>query len=169
VASIWQYEQQRFANATDGKPAPLLIKDLYHQYFEPRLVEKLEDWDNMYDDYLNNVWYYINKDDKSKDWDNFHDQKYVWHMRKPEDFKHDEEKKAHTSFEACKNACTVVDDCLQFRWQDDACAMSKNFRLGNPMQGTDKQKERWMSGWAVEKINKWIADQGECKVQFPGA
>ncbi|KAL5433801.1 hypothetical protein PMIN07_000799 [Paraphaeosphaeria minitans] len=169
IASIWQYEQKRFANATDGKPAPLLIKDLYYEYFAPRLVEKLEDWDNMYDDYLTNVWYYIDKNDKSKDWDNFHDQKYIWHMRKPEDFKHKEEKKAYKSFDNCKEACNVVDDCLQFRWQDDACAMSKNFRLGNPMEKKENNKERWMSGWAVQKIEKWIADQGECKVQFPGA
>ncbi|KAF1967482.1 hypothetical protein BU23DRAFT_542799 [Bimuria novae-zelandiae CBS 107.79] len=168
VGSIWQYEQERFVNATDGKPAPLLIKDLYYKYFAPRLTDKLEDWDNMYDDYLNNVWYYIDYDDKSKDWEHFHDQKYVWHRRKPKDHKHDEEKNAHKSFENCKKACDVVDECLQFRWQDDACAMSKNFRLGNPMEHKDG-KERWTSGWAVKKIEKWIADQGECQVKFPEA
>jgi len=123
----------------------------------------------MYDDYLNNVWYYIDKDDASKDWENFHDQKYVWHMRKPGDMKHEEEKTAHKSFEACKKACDVVDGCLQFRWQDDACAMSKNFRLGEPKEKKKEEKERWMSGWAVKKIEKWIADQPECKVKFPSA
>lgn len=122
----------------------------------------------MYDDYLNNVWYYIDYDNNKDMWDDFHDQKYVWHRRKPEDQKHDAEKVAHKSFDKCKAACDVVADCMQFRWQDDACAMSKNFRLGNPMEKKEG-KQRWSSGWNVKRINQWIKDQGECKVKFPSA
>lgn len=120
----------------------------------------------MYDDYLNNVWYYLDKDDKNHDWENFHDQKYIWHMKDKNQL-NDLEKKAHKSFDDCRKACESLDECLQFRWQDDACAMSKNFRLGNPMRKEDEPSKRWMSGWDVEKINKWIDAQDECVPSFP--
>ena len=118
----------------------------------------------MFDDYMTNVWYYY--DDNSKDWEKFHDQKYVWHRREPKDQAHEEERSAHKSFEHCKRACHAVDECLQYRWQDDACAMSKNFRLGNPMEEKEG-KERWRSGWAVDKIEKWISEHPCGEVQFP--
>lgn len=168
VASIWDFEQRRLANHSGPVSTlpPLLIKDLYYEYFQPKLVQKLEDWDNMYDDYLNNVWYYLDKDDKNHDWENFHDQKYIWHMKDKNQL-NDLEKKAHKSFDDCRKACESLDECLQFRWQDDACAMSKNFRLGNPMRKEDEPSKRWMSGWDVEKINKWIDAQDECVPSFP--
>ncbi|CAI6332811.1 unnamed protein product [Periconia digitata] len=166
VANIWEFEQSRIANHSGPASTvpPLLIKDLYYEYFKPRLVPKLEDWDNMNDDYLDNVWYYFNRKRKSRTWKEENGQ-YMDHLRKGD--LSPEERRAHRSFEDCRIACEAVDECLQFRWQDDICAMSKNFRLGNPKRIEDEQHMRWMSGWAVKKINDWINSQEECVPKFP--
>ncbi|KAJ9143507.1 Glycoprotein-N-acetylgalactosamine 3-beta-galactosyltransferase 1 [Pleurostoma richardsiae] len=153
ISSFWDFERRRYAAQNmPSAPLPLTIKDIYTEFLAPKLVAKREDWDNLSDD-----WYYLDASSPNHEWEDWR----VGRAKKDED-KSALEKRAHLSFDDCRRACESVGDCFQFRWQDECCGMSRAFMLGKPVKKESKPKKRSMSGWDVQKIQKWVAEQGEC-------
>ena len=160
ISSFWEFERRRYAAQNLPTAPPVLtMKDIYTEFLAPKLQHKREDWDNLSDD-----WYYLDKDSKDHEWEDWR----LGRTRQESDL-NELEKKAHLSFENCRKACESVDECFQFRWSNDCCGFSKAFMLGKPVKKDSNEKKRSMSGWAVEKIHKWIDEQGECKkINWPG-
>jgi hypothetical protein len=64
---------------------------------------------------------------------------------------------------ACQNACNLVEDCVQWRYNADAdgeCHLGKVIRLGRTSAGASDQK--WTSGWMMERIGE-ETQKWECK------
>lgn len=160
ISSFWEFERRRYAAQNLPTAPPVMtMRDIYTEFLAPKLQHKREDWDNLSDD-----WYYLDKEAKDHEWEDWR----VGRMRDEADM-NALEKEAHLSFEHCRKACESVDECFQFRWADDCCGFSKAFMLGKPVKKASDESKRSMSGWAVEKIHKWIEEQGECKkIQWPG-
>lgn len=149
VSEFWEFESQRYASTQ----SPLVLKEVYHMFFEPKLVPMREDWDNHSDD-----WFYIDSDAQDHEWEDWRVGKAV-----SEEDKSELEKKAHEGFDDCARACEEHEECFQFVWQDDCCGMKRSFKLGRPVKREEEEKMRAKSGWDVAKIKKWVKDQGECK------
>ncbi|KAG6041953.1 hypothetical protein E4U41_000068 [Claviceps citrina] len=143
ISDLYALEKERkFAK-------PLRIKDLYHKFMGPHLVASRADWDNLSDDV-----FYLNASIA-----NYQD----WELeRAKKDGLSDEEAVAYKSFDDCKTACLSLDNCLQFRYQNHICATSDKIRHGKPTKTDKDDSKRYMSGWNVEKIKKWIEKQGDC-------
>ncbi|KAK3385592.1 hypothetical protein B0H63DRAFT_393569 [Podospora didyma] len=162
ISSFWSFERQLY-HAQDGnaKHQPLLIRDIYDRYVAPRIVEKLEDWDNLSNDRI-----YLDTSE-GRNWEKW----MLNRMQKPEKY-NEFEKKAHMSFEDCGAACKSLGktECFQYKYTDGQCLMASSIRLGKPVKKESDEKRRLMSGWAVEKIDDWIKKQGSCsKVHWPEA
>lgn len=149
VSEFWDFERRRYINTQ----TPLVLKEVYHVFFEPKLLPVREDWDNHSDD-----WFYMGSDPQDYEWEDWRVVRAV-----KEEEKSDLEKKAHESFEDCGRACEEHNECFQFVWQDDCCGMKRSFMLGRPVKREQEEKKRVKSGWNVVKIKKWVSDQGECK------
>lgn len=138
-----------YALERDQKFKTMRIKDLYHKFVGPQLVEARPDWDNMSDDvyYLNNTL---------ADYED-------WQVNGAKtDGLSDEEGEAHKSFNACKTACVSLEDCFQFRYQNGICSIAHKFKHGKPVKKDDDGFKRYMSGWNVEKIEKWVERYDDC-------
>lgn len=149
ISEFWEFEHRRSAN----DQRPLVFKDVYHRYLEPKLVEMREDWDNHSDD-----WFYIDFDAKDRAWEDWRVDRAVEDKEKSE-----LEKKAHESFDDCARACEAHDECFQFGWKDNCCGMKRSFVLGWPVKKEKVERKRTKSGWDIAKINDWVKDQGDCK------
>ncbi|KAG8160476.1 hypothetical protein KVR01_010012 [Diaporthe batatas] len=154
VSQFWAFERKRFAQTQK----PLLFKEIYHEYFEPKLIPMRQDWDNYSDG-----WYYLDQGSKDHDWED-------WRIQRStnEDRKSELQKLAHLSAEDCARACDEHVECFQWSYKNECCAMKKTFQLGRPIKRPKEDKERMTSGWPVTKIDRWIEKQGECKqVHWP--
>ncbi|ROW06776.1 hypothetical protein VMCG_04145 [Cytospora schulzeri] len=149
VSEFWEFERRRYAK----NQRPLVLKEVYHAFMEPKLVKMREDWDNQSDD-----WFYIDFDAQDHSWEDWRVGRAVG-----EEDKSELQKKAHESFDDCARACEEHDECFQFVWQDDCCGMKRSIMLGRPVKKDNEEKKRPKSGWDVVKIKKWVEDQGECK------
>lgn len=161
ISTFWEFEQRRYmiASTKGSKPRPLVIKEIYHEFLEPKLKYRRVDWDND-----SNDWYYIDRHASNHKWEDWRLDRAV-----EEKEKSDTEKSAHMSFQHCKAACESHSECFQFNFQDDCCGMKRSFLLGKPVKRAKPSKKRSMSGWDVAKIEKWVKDQGECdEVKWPG-
>lgn len=131
----------------------LRIKDLYHKFMGPQLVEARPDWDNLAED----VYYLNNATTTYEDWEinraRFGDLT-------------EEEAAAHKSFDDCKKACLSLDNCFQFRYQNGICGIAHKFKHGKPIAKGDDDSKRYMSGWNVEKIKSWIEEHDNCGNSF---
>ncbi|KAH8884908.1 hypothetical protein GQ53DRAFT_660915 [Thozetella sp. PMI_491] len=158
ISTFWEFERKRYASQNlPSTPPALRIKDIYYEYLHPKLQKTREDWDNGADDR-----FYLDRDDKRWDWQ----KDRVWDTDKYTDL----QKKAHGSFEDCRAACESLpfEECFMYQYTDGLCSTSRSFQLGKPVKKEDDKKKRIMSGWDVDKIKKWISDQGECsKVRWP--
>jgi hypothetical protein len=156
INAFWAYESKRYASQDlPSSPPPLRIKDIYDEFFAPKLVPSREDWDNLSDDV-----FYLNSSTRDfEEWE--------VNRAKKKDMNEFEEA-AHLSFDNCRAACESLKDCFQYRFQDGICGTSWAFKLGKPMKKASQEKKRWMSGWDVAKIKQWIEKQGDCgKVKWP--
>ncbi|KAJ0125242.1 glycosyltransferase family 31 protein [Diaporthe amygdali] len=154
VSAFWEFERQRYTRTQE----PLLLKEVYYEYFEPKLVPVREDWDNQSDNL-----YYIDLDSPDHTWED-------WRItRAPrEEDKSELEKLAHLSADDCARACDEHNDCMQYSYKNDCCGMKGSFQLGKPVKRPQEEKERMTSGWAVAKIERWIEQQGDCEdVSWP--
>ena len=149
VSEFWEFERKRYTE----KQGPLLFKEVYHEYFEPKLIPVRQDWDNHSDG-----WYYIDLDSPDHDWED-------WRInRSIEDGdKSKLEKVAHLSAADCARACEEQVDCFQWTYVNECCGMKTSFQLGKPVKRPNEDKDRMTSGWPVAKIERWVDAQGECK------
>ncbi|OAQ73253.1 glycosyltransferase family 31 protein [Pochonia chlamydosporia 170] len=148
ISDIYAFEKERKFQKM------LRIKDLYHKFMGPELVEARPDWDNLSEDV-----YYLNKTRAAyEDWEL---------GRAKNDDLSAEEAEAYKSFDDCKKACLSMDNCFQFRYQNSICAVAHKFMHGKPVKKGDDDSKRYMSGWNVKKIKEWIEEQADCdKKQF---
>lgn len=156
ISSFWEYERKRYQT----KQTPLLFKDVYQEFVEPKLQRSREDWDNHADD-----WFYIDFEDPHHEWEEWRVGRSV-----TEDEKTETERKAHLNWQNCQAACEEHKDCFQFKWTDDCCSMHRSIRLGRPTKKGKDEKKRIMSGWNLGLIDKWNREYGDCKdrVDWPG-
>jgi hypothetical protein len=166
ISTFWDFERRHFWTLASQSPAalaarrPLLLRDIYAEFLAPKLVRAREDWDNLADDV-----YYFDADSPEREWESWR----LGRLRK-QDGMSAAEKKAHLGFSECRAACESVgpDACMSFKWSDGLCGFGRAFQLGKPTKREDEQQKRTMSGWPVAKIEKWIAEQGECtSIEWP--
>ncbi|KAM3067334.1 hypothetical protein ACMFMG_005308 [Clarireedia jacksonii] len=72
------------------------------------------------------------------------------------------EKEAYKSFEKCGEACKKNSECFQWAWYDKTCRLQTSFRLGNFQAPSEDGKVVYKSGWMVDRINEWTAENA-CK------
>ncbi|KAL2817326.1 hypothetical protein BJX63DRAFT_109712 [Aspergillus granulosus] len=72
--------------------------------------------------------------------------------------------KINGSIETCREACKGLEQCFQWRYNSNGeCDVStQSFRLGGKKMPEDNGEKRWYSGWNIEAIEKWRAEN-ECK------
>ena len=71
----------------------------------------------------------------------------------------------HNSVEACRNACTEDQSCLQFSWVQGECRLSRVVKFGRPDDDSAKDGEgkgEMTSGWLTERIKAWM-EVNECR------
>ncbi|KAG6001578.1 hypothetical protein E4U54_001043 [Claviceps lovelessii] len=147
VSELYAFEKER--NFTQ----PLRIKDLFHKFVGSTLTESRSDWDNLSDNvYLLNTSMADYGDNELG--------------RAKKDGLSDLEAVAWRSFDDCKKACLSLDNCFQFRYQNYICAISHRILHGRPSRPEKDDSKRYMSGWNLEKISKWVKEKGECDEPF---
>ncbi|KAF9874386.1 hypothetical protein CkaCkLH20_07949 [Colletotrichum karsti] len=156
ISSFWEYEHKRYSDKSLPNPPPVTrIKDIYFEFFAPKMQPERADWDNAADD----RFYLDESANKHQDWQ--------LNRAKLDDLS-PEEKDAHKSFAQCRKACEVDDACFSFQHRDGVCGFSWAWKLGHPVKKESQEEKRLMSGWDVRKINAWIEKQGECgPVKWP--
>lgn len=155
VSSFWRFEKQFYESNGTSYPT-LRFKDIYHEFVAPKLKSRRNDWDNMSDDV---VYLDPSRGEKYLPWQRERDRlrKLQYQLHVP-----DIEMNAYKSFEDCGKLCKSVNNCFQFTYHAGACIYSRSFKLGKPTLRTDKEEDRWISGWEVERIQKWVEEQGQC-------
>lgn len=156
ISTFWDWERRRYdAQAKPTALPPLLLRDVYREFVEPKLRKQRRDWDNLSDD-----TFYLDKDTHKGDW-------RVDRLKKEDDMNEFEEK-AHLSAEHCAAACDSVgtNNCFQWLWVDSVCAFANSFKLGAPVKVEGDVRKRMISGWMIDKIKK-LADERECDVTWP--
>ncbi|KAK0724601.1 hypothetical protein B0H67DRAFT_482530 [Lasiosphaeris hirsuta] len=154
INTFWNFERDfRRAQGHGSAQQPLLIKDIYHHYFESKLQARRDDWDNHSDD---RFYLETNSTYEWEDWQ-------VERVRDQNSY-NEFQAKAHLSFEACEAACQSLDDheCFQFQYRDGACSTSKSFQLGKPVKNDGNDSHRTSSGWDVKKIQKFATEHAKC-------
>ncbi|KAK0611898.1 glycosyltransferase family 31 protein [Immersiella caudata] len=154
IDEFWSFE--RSWNSV-SRYRPLLIKDVYHQYLGPKLQSIREDWDNN-----SNDQHYFDPTSRSQDWSDKKDKV------KDRDKYNAAEKVAHLSAGKCAAACKSAKECFQWKYYHGLCSFHKEFSMGKPVKRHPDSAKQVISGWDVEKILKWINDQGDCgRVDWP--
>lgn len=155
INSFWHFERKQTRKQTTR---PLLLRDIYDEFLAPHLNETRADWDNLADNR-----FYLDPERKWSDWQ-------LKRTKKAEEY-NEQEKKAHKSFEDCGAACKSLGagDCFRYKYVDGACSISNAFIMGKPVKPADDDKDRTMSGWDMDKIKAWIAEQPPCSddVKWP--
>ncbi|KAI5928180.1 hypothetical protein F4810DRAFT_647354 [Camillea tinctor] len=151
ISTFWEFERQFYHKRSFSltRQRPLLFRDIYEEFLAPKIQLKRQDWDNL----SNDVRYF--------DFEADHTESQI-SRAKQNDFS-PYERDAHKSFEHCRKMCSEVEDCFQFSYHNETCTYHKGFLLGKPRKKADKESERWVSGWAVDKIRAWIQEQGQCE------
>ncbi|EFZ01365.2 glycosyltransferase family 31 protein [Metarhizium robertsii ARSEF 23] len=143
ISDLYAFEKERKFKKM------LRIKDLYHKFMSPELVEARPDWDNLSEDV-----YYLNSTRAEYD---------EWDLAKAKtENLSDAEADAYKSFDDCKKACLSMTNCFQFRYQNSICGISHKIKHGKPAKKGNDDSKRYMSGWNVENIKKWVEEQGDC-------
>ncbi|KEY66949.1 hypothetical protein S7711_06898 [Stachybotrys chartarum IBT 7711] len=130
--------------------SPMRIKDIYHQFVEPRLKPFRADWDNMSDD-----WMYVSKELY------LHLEEWQRDRVKQKQLSKTEEK-AHLNSASCREACENHDDCFQWKYEEQICSFAASFKHGRPAKPSTKMAERALSGWNVNKIKAWVIEHDDC-------
>ncbi|RDW82714.1 hypothetical protein BP6252_03826 [Coleophoma cylindrospora] len=68
------------------------------------------------------------------------------------------EKVAHESFANCRKVCAEKQECFQFVWWKDTCKLGLSFRLGKYQEADRLGEGTVSSGWMVQRIRDWTAE-----------
>ncbi|KAI1214372.1 glycosyltransferase family 31 protein [Annulohypoxylon truncatum] len=155
ISSFWKFEKQ-FYESQGAPQATIRFRDIYHEFVEPKLKPRRDDWDNMSEDV---VYLDPNRGDTFLPWQREKDRlKKLQHQLHVPSI----EMNAYKSFEDCRKLCKTVNDCFQFSYHAGACIYNKSFRLGKPTMKAGNRDDKWISGWDVERIQAWVEEQGQC-------
>ncbi|KAM0357020.1 hypothetical protein ACHAP4_006727 [Fusarium culmorum] len=184
VSDAWHFEKTRH------KKGPVQIREMYHQFWAPRLESEHDEWDNLSDDVC-----YIGFGSEAQAKASDHQR----NRQRKEGDKNAVEQQAHRSKEHCAKVCEsdglgisendyygLKDDnernkmiknrynqkrgdknwnasrrCFQWRYHNNICCVAKSFKRGKPRK-EPKPEEKWTSGWFVQGINDWIDAKGDC-------
>lgn len=150
ISNFWEFEKRFYDSLEPGSNRTLLLKDIYKEFLEPRLEAEREDWDNLSEDV-----YYLDLEVREYE---------EWQLdRAKKENLSKLEQNAHKSFNDCARMCHDVKECFQFRFHDGICSYQRSFLLGRPMKRENKEDQRWMSGWGVDKIKAWVEENNECR------
>ncbi|KHN94099.1 uncharacterized protein MAM_08029 [Metarhizium album ARSEF 1941] len=144
INDLYAFERkQQFAKS-------ITIKDVYDRFVANHLRESRSDWDNGSEDV-----YYLDREAKSYG-------ESELDKAKTGDLSA-QEREAHKSSAGCKEACYSQEDCFQWRHRDGICGLAYGkIRLGDAVKGDGDEVTRSSSGWHMERINKWVDEQGSC-------
>ncbi|KAM0557148.1 hypothetical protein ACHAPJ_005411 [Fusarium lateritium] len=184
VSAAWHFEQTR------EKQGFIQIREMYHEFWGPKLEPEHDEWDNLSDD----VCYIgFGADAQAKATD------HQKNRQRKENEKNAVEQHAHQSKEHCAKVCEseglnisendyygLKDDkerhdmiksrydqkrgdkewhasrrCFQWRYHNNVCCVARSFKRGKPRR-EPKPEEKWTSGWFVQGINDWIDAKGDC-------
>ncbi|KAI2463836.1 glycosyltransferase family 31 protein [Annulohypoxylon bovei var. microspora] len=148
--------EKRFYESQGTSQPTLRFKDIYHEFVAPKLKSRRGDWDNMSEDVV-----YL---------DPGHGERYLPWQKEKDRLKKLQyqlhvpaiEMNAYKSYEDCRKLCKAVNNCFQFSYHAGACIYNKSFKLGKPTLKADKEEDKWISGWNVERIRAWVEEQGQC-------
>ena len=133
---------------------PILLRDVYARFAAPILEQApaRDDWDNLSDDRL-----FL---DPARTWEQ-------WELNRQGDRGRlgEPEQRAHETADACARACHAAPEgeCFQWAWREDGrCAWGRAFKVGRPVKG-DSPRGHTHSGWDIDRIRHWAAQQGECE------
>lgn len=154
MSLFWEFEVKRqLAGPNTTQPNPVLIRDMYVEYFLPRATDSRDDWNNVSKDVI-----YLNRTATEDEGAAVPDDKK----------KTDVEKAAHASLEDCRAACEAMADCFQFSYvYEGKCSLSKSFKIGYPASPAEEPAKRTTSVWLTDRIKAWIEEEGECEPKWP--
>lgn len=137
------YEFERLLSKE--KRSNITYGDIYHNFYEPFIVEVRQDWDNNSRD----VTFSREKDLAGKKYNN------------PETIR------PYQSPEYCQLTCEYVDECLAWRWLpfENYCGLNTAVRLGHPAhdafvfsydqdEGIVLNNTNAVSGWMLDRIEQ---------------
>lgn len=153
ISTMWEIDRRFFSKQQTKHQRPLLARDIYHEFVEPKLKGIRHDWDNQADDV-----YYLDPHDPSHTWEDWQ----LGKMKAAQDMS-EAEKRAQLGLSECRAACESVGlrECFSFKWADGVCSTARSFKLGNPVKH-DEEGKRIVSGWPVARIDQWVAEQADC-------
>lgn len=71
---------------------------------------------------------------------------------------------AHMTFDSCRAACDLRQECVQFAWEPNKCRLGNVVRLGEPVD-SDK---RMTSGWVLHRAERYGQQVvGDCSGESP--
>lgn len=71
---------------------------------------------------------------------------------------------AHMTFDSCRAACDLRQECVQFAWEPNKCRLGNVVRLGEPVD-SDK---RMTSGWVLHRAERYGQQVvGDCNEESP--
>lgn len=133
-----------------GFTTPMRIKDIYHRFVASKLEQHHRlDWDNMSEEVL---YMDVSEEGGHEDWQ--------ISMAKTNDLS-EVEAVAHHSFDDCRRACQEDDQCFQYAYRHEICALGHAFALGGP-KPAEEGRDQWMSGWITDRIQAWVEENDEC-------
>ncbi|MCJ1418760.1 hypothetical protein MMC32_005111 [Xylographa parallela] len=143
VSQVWNFEQER---KTQGITTPLLFMDIFNHFVKPSLLPTRTDWTNLSD---NVIYPPPTSEDPPRTYNGL-----TWAELGPV------ERSSPESADNCKKACDADDNCFQWQHHDQECALHHSIRIGESKRG---MQSTWVSGWKMDKIEKFQAEMGECK------
>ena len=71
---------------------------------------------------------------------------------------------AYVSFDSCRAACDLRQECVQFAWEPSKCRLGKVVQLGEPVT----QDKEMISGWVQHRVERFGEMQvGDCSKEDP--
>jgi len=148
MSLFWEFEMRHHLAARqpkNGLPQPVLIRDMYYEYFLPRMAKQRDDWNNVSEDRRFSA-------------------KLTKERERNKEKVPSHEKTAHKSLDACRSACEAIESCFQYSYfgASAECAISNSFKIGYPMPPEADRRKRQTSGWLTERILKWVDAHDVC-------
>ncbi|KAL7623669.1 hypothetical protein AAE478_005221 [Parahypoxylon ruwenzoriense] len=153
-----EFEKRFYESHVDIPTRSVLrFRDIYAEFIASKLVARRDNWDNLSGDVL-----YLDPDTKDQ-----HEQRQR-DLSKNLNPQHQDrlstaEREAPRSFEHCRRVCDEARDCFQFSYHAGLCAYGRSFRLGKPATKVGRKDQKWISGWAVDRIQAWVSEKGQCE------